>query len=266
MACKRNRVLELTEYLKSLNIDINIKKNKAQGHKGFFKVINNKCRIDISKGLDDENVLRTLVHEFAHFLHYSQDKSLKSLEFFCGNDWEELTEELISLTVDLIPKSTIAPLFEAKENAKKEINQLEASLHKIYPQYTRGNPNKALEIQIEKAGYKHLLKYDRVKLIGLFGHKLITIENVQNLTNEASLYLQIKSKKRLLKRINSKMNRLNKYYNSTSELFARAIEMYVFKPQTVKEKAPAFYQIVENNLKTKKFIELNNIVQILIFN
>ena len=77
MACERNRIVELIDYLSSLGIDVNIAKNKARGNKGFFRVKEEKFRIDIAKGLSDDAVLSVLIHESAHFIHYQYDKKLK---------------------------------------------------------------------------------------------------------------------------------------------------------------------------------------------
>ena len=41
------------------------------------------------------------MHEFAHYVHYTYDKTLKSLDFIIDEN-DELTEELIKLTVDSI--------------------------------------------------------------------------------------------------------------------------------------------------------------------
>ena len=114
MASERNRVSSLVEYIKSLGIEVNLEKNKAQGHRGFFKAIGQKFRIDISKGMTNECITRTLIHEFAHYIHFNYDKSLKSLEFIFGENWNEYLEDLINLTVDIIPKSSISPLFDKK--------------------------------------------------------------------------------------------------------------------------------------------------------
>lgn len=266
MACKRNRIIDLIEYIESCGVQVNIGKNKAQGNKGFFKVINGTFRIDISKGLSDDVVIRTLVHEFSHYLHYINDKTLKSLEFFAGENWDILIEELIELTVEAIPKASIAPLFEAKDKTLIDIKLLETHLLEINPNYFEEKNTKRLEKELEKAGYLPLLKYDRVKILGLLGYKLITIDNVINISHEAELYLKMKSKERYLKRINSRISRLNKYYNSPTELFARAMEMYVFNRDKVFQKAPEFFSIVERVVVTKKIPELNRLLQILILN
>lgn len=177
MACERNRILDIVQYFESLGIEVNIGKNKARGNKGFFKACNKNFRIDIAKGQSEETILKTLVHEFAHYVHYNYDKTLKSLDFIIDEN-DELTEELIKLTVESIPKNSIAPIFKAKEEIKSEISK--SSL----------NPFKLNFLQKE------------------------------------------------LRRINSKISRLNRYYNSPTELFARSIETYLLNRDTFIKNAP----------------------------
>ena len=45
------------------------------------------------------------------------------------------------------------------------------------------------------------------------------------------------------------MSRMNKYYNSPTELIARAIEMYIFNRETVYQKAPKVFLEIENRDK-----------------
>ena len=266
MVSERDRIIELVRYFNSLGIIVNIGKNKAQGNKGFFKVINNTFRIDISKGLSDNAILKTLVHEFTHYIHYINDKTLKSLQFILGDNWEDYLDELIELTVDSIPQKMISPLFDAKHKLHEEIIELEKTFTEINSNYTKTKNNLEIETTIERAGYKYLLKYDKVKIHGLFGHKILTLDNIENIPKEAELYIRLKSKERALKRVKSRMSRMNKYYNSPTELIARAIEMYIFNRETVYQKAPKVFLEIENTLASKKIKELNQILQILILN
>jgi hypothetical protein len=69
--------LDLENYLKSCGIEVYVGKNNARGNKGYFKVKGADFRIDIAKGQSEDVILKTLAHEFAHFVHYYYDKSLK---------------------------------------------------------------------------------------------------------------------------------------------------------------------------------------------
>lgn len=52
-------------YLRTLGIEVHTT-TKARGHQGFF--CNN--RIDISKNTPENRVIPTLMHEFAHYIHF----------------------------------------------------------------------------------------------------------------------------------------------------------------------------------------------------
>ena len=116
MVSERDRILSLTKYITSLGVEVNIGKNKARGNKGFFRAGNNNYRIDISKDLDDLSILKALSHEFAHYIHYKEDKSLVSLDFLQAKIDDDIMNELLDITVNLIPKNSIEPLFQLKQN------------------------------------------------------------------------------------------------------------------------------------------------------
>ena len=124
MASERNRILNIKNYIESFGVTVNIGKNKAQGNKGYFKAKNELYRIDIAKGLDEENIINTLCHEFSHFIHYNYDKNLKSLDFVFDDYNEDIKNELIEITVNSISKDKIKPLFETKEKLKNEIKNI----------------------------------------------------------------------------------------------------------------------------------------------
>lgn len=189
MASERNRILNLINYLESLDIKTNWGKNKAQGNKGFFRVKSNQYRIDISKNLSDSEALRVLVHEFAHYIHFKNDKTLKTLDFLNIKINDDITEELISITVDSIPKETIEPLFKLKNELKNSIK----------------------EIQSNKSNF---------------------------ITN-----IELNSKQKILNRINAKISRINRYYNSPTELFARSMEKFILEPEDFKKSAPLLHKI-----------------------
>ena len=210
MVSERNRILELVNYIESLGITVNCAKNKARGNKGFFKVKAEKFRIDIAQGLSDEEILRVLVHEFSHYIHYKNDKTLKSLNFILPTIDNLLLEELITLTVDAIPKETIEPLFKMHERLEKEVNSI---------------------------------KKDK---------------------NSFVMYLELQSKERLLKSVKTKMQRVNRYYNSKTELFARSMEQFILNVENFRLRAPNLYNLYSEFVETKKDLELNNFLEILL--
>ena len=252
MVSKRNRILNLENYLNSCGIEINIGKNKARGNKGFFKVNGQNFRIDIAKDQNEETIIKTLAHEFAHFVHYKYDKSLKSLNFVFDENDDDLLEELLNITVESIPKNSIEPLFTLKESLKKDINLLIKQLENICNIDSNFADYSTIEQKILKSNLKYLLKYDRVKVVEMFSTKVYTIEELDENT-EIGVYLKLKSKQRALKRINSKISRLNKYYNSPTELFARSFELFVTDKNKLAEIAPIVHK------KFEKIIALDKI-------
>ena len=110
MVSEGNRIIELVKYLSTLGISVNIGKNRARGHKGIFMHCSTDYRIDISKDISQEEILSTLLHEFAHFVHYRYDKGLKSLAFVFDVFSDDLREELIKITVLDISKDFASKL------------------------------------------------------------------------------------------------------------------------------------------------------------
>ena len=218
MADKRDRILVLKEYLSSLGISVNIGKNKARGHKGIFMRRFNNYRIDISKELSEDKMLPVVLHEFGHYIHYTYDSSLKNLDFIFGEQSEELREELIKITVQEVPKDFASALYSKKKQLNTEIKALSDNLKQIVPDFKLSERNKSIEKNMSMP-IKYLTKYDNVKFL----NKVYSLSKLKelNLSDKENLYLIIKSKQRALNRINSKINRLNRYYNNPSELFAR---------------------------------------------
>lgn len=265
MVNQRNRIVVIKDYIESFGIDVNIGKNKAQGNKGYFKAKNEFCRIDIAKGLDDEGVISTLCHEFSHFIHYCYDKKLKTLDFIFDDYDETIQNELIEITVNSIPKENIKPLFEAKELLKREIKELGKKLASNVPDFKLSIGSPVIEKLLKKTPYKYLLKHDRVKVLGFFNSKIYTIDNIKADTkiSESEIdYLLLKSKQRALKRINSRISKLNRYYNSNTELFARSVELYVKDKESFKMKAPFLYNKFTEALEKNQVPELTQLVKL----
>lgn len=256
MVSTRNCINGLVEYLESLNISVNLAKNKARGNKGFFFAKGSAYRIDISKIVDEEAVLSVLAHEFAHFVHYSYDKTLESLDFIFENFNDEILEELISITVELIPKNGIKPVFDKKDELKTEIKVLTNELTKSFDKSEFNN----IEKKIKKTPLKYLLKYDKVKVFEGLSFKFYSIDELDT-NSDFYLFLKLKSKQRALNRINAKLNRLNKYYNSHTELFARSFEMYVTNKKLLMEKAPRVCACYDNVISKNKVQLLTDFVK-----
>ena len=256
MVSERNRIIELSEYLSSLGIEINIGKNKARGHKGIFLHGSSAFRIDISKNLEDKDILSVILHEFAHYIHYSYDKTLKSLEFAFGELTDDIKEELINITVQDIPKGFASSIYAKKQELAKEIKIYADKMKQINSEFKLSDKNKEIERKISSP-LRYLLKYDRIK----YFDKIYSVENIDRdfcLSEEQKLYIIIKSKQRALNRINNRISRYNKYYNNPSELFARFIDLYYTRPNYTRVAAPNSCKLLEQkNISLLK--KINNI-------
>lgn len=266
MVSQRNRVIRLSEYIKNCGVEVNIARNKARGNHGFFKVQGNKFRIDISKEISEDETVTVLIHEFAHFVHYNYDKKLKDLSFIFKDLTDTIQEELINITVSSISKKEIKPFFEKKSLLKKDIQDLTNLILESCDKKKLTECVGILEKDIKSKGLNFLLKYDRVKLLKGFTPKLYTISNLDNnsegLLNTSVLYLKLNSKQRELKRLNSKISRINKYYNSPTELFARAFTIYLTDREQMRKIAPNTAAFVENAIQQEDIPLLSNLVKI----
>lgn len=252
MASERNRIVDLTNYLEACGIEVNIGKNKARGNKGYFKVRGDSFRIDVAKNQAEDSVINILAHEFAHFVHYEYDKTLKSLDFIF-TDSDSLMEELLAVTVATIPKQTVEPLFKQAKLLKDDINVLKLKLNALNLDYEK------LEKRIKKSPFKYLLKYDKVKVYEGFYLKSYSIEELIEET-DVNLYLHLKSKQRNLRRLNSKISRLNKYYNEPTELFARAFELFISDRKLLLNTAPTVCKMLEEAISSNKISLLTDFV------
>lgn len=262
MVSQRNRIIDdVIKYLESIGLCVNIGKTKARGNHGIFMRNKNGYRIDISKDIQESDYLSTIMHEFAHYLHYENDSSLKSLGFIFENFTQDLHEELINVTVNSISKDFASNLFSAKQDITNEITVLSNDLKSAYPNFKRSEKLKSIENKLPFK-YKYLLRYDRVKIF----NKIYSIEKLSSyddLSDEEVKYITLKSKQRILSRINSKIRRLNKYYNNLSELFARFIAVYSLDKNTSFKIAPNCTKIMDSALSDNKFEHLKNLINII---
>ena len=111
-----------------------------------------------------------------------------------------------------------------------------------------------------------MLKHDRVKVLGFFSSKIYSIDDIKfstEITSDEIDYLILKSKQRALKRINSRISKLNCYYNSNTELFARSIELYAKNKEEFKLKAPKLYNKITKAIEENRVPELSNLIKTL---
>lgn len=221
---------EFIKYLKSLGIDVHTK-TKARGHQGFFM----KNRIDISKNISPERVMPTLLHEFAHYIHYTLEPALSktggSFKVLFNDDNPVISDELFAVTNFVDENSLCVKLYEHKDRVKNEIKKYEKIIKEDYPKFLRSKKFKEFDKYIKKSNAKYLLKYDRVKIVGGFFKKEVKIYSVSTLEHDFpdmppafAAYIRLRSMQKKQKRISSRINRLYKYYTRPAELFARLVE------------------------------------------
>ncbi len=247
---KRN----LIEFLKGL--DIEVKTNtKARGNQGLYQ----RNRIDISRGLKEEKAIEVLVHEFAHHIHYKIDndfvKNGGSIEqLFKTKDSDEIKSELINVTNLIDKNSRLKVLLEAKEETSEKIKSMQSAIKREYPNFQRSKKFPEFESYIKNSEAKYLVKYDAIRISkGFFfkKEKILTIKNLEidfpNMPKAFQTYIKLCSMKRKQSKLARRINKLNKYYEKPTELFARFVQGYFTNPQTISTIAPN---------TTKKFLEL----------
>lgn len=251
MACSRNKTLiknELIRYISSLGIDVNTI-TKARGNKGFFK----EGRIDVSKSLDDDNSVMVLVHEFAHFINFKLDNTLKDFKILFEDDSDIIKDELLSVTIFVDENALCRKLNSERDKLNTSIKSLTDKIKLTYPNFSRSEEFKEFKKFSRWSDISYLEKYDRVKIHNLFSSKIYSLSTIKKDfpdTPEVFIdYLKLKSQQRKRAKISRKISRMNKYYNAPSELFARFIEGLYLDIETVKELAPNTYS---------RFIDLYN--------
>ena len=263
MAGQRDRIIEIINYLSSRGVTVNIGKNKARGNRGvFLGGGKHSFRIDIAKELPDDKILQVLIHEFAHYVHYCYDPKMESLDFLYGNLNDEIYEELINVTVHQIPKSSASCLYETKKDVQNKIKASVELIKTTYPDFRPSKPYKRIEKSL-RYPVKYLLSYDNVRVLC----RIYSVRNLESdfpaLTPAQSAYIFLKSQQRALGRINSKISKLNRYYNRPSELFARFAELYFLSPEKSRELAPIASSIMDDKLINNSIPEFVKLKQIL---
>lgn len=257
---------ELIKYFKELGITVNTR-TKARGHQGIFF----KNRIDVSKDIPESRVVPTLLHEFAHYIHYQIEPKMNitggSFEALFGDKKPEYEKELIKVTHFVDENSLFVKLYEHKDRVKDKIKEYENIIKTDYPNFMRSKPFKEFNKYIKKSDARYLLKYDRVKLVTGFWRKKIKLLSVTDIESDFpdmpksfAAYIRLKSAQKKQARISSRINRLNKYYTRPNELFARYIEGLYMDKEWVKALAPTTTQTFFECLKNGKYKDLEQVI------
>ncbi|MBQ4078503.1 hypothetical protein IJD15_04920 [bacterium] len=262
---KRNVI----DFMRALNIEVKTN-TKAHGNNGLYQ----KNRIDVARGLTEEQAIDVLVHEFAHHIHYKIDKDfLKnggSLEnIFNTSNIVEIKEELINVT-NLIDKNSRLNIFlKAKEEASNQIKGMQSAIRRDYPNFLRSKKFPEFEKYIKGSEARYLVKYDAIRLMqGFFFKKerILTVKNIEtdfpDMPKAFQLYIRLCSMQRKQAKITRRIGKLNKYYEKPTELFARYVQGYFSTPETISTIAPNTTRRFNELLSSGYYKELKDLFDI----
>ena len=262
---KRNVI----DFMRALNIEVKTN-TKARGNNGLYQ----KNRIDVARGLTEEQAIDVLVHEFAHHIHYKIDKdflknggSLESI--FNTSNIVKIKEELKNVT-NLIDKNSRLNIFlKAKEEASNQIKGMQSAIRRDYPNFLRSKKFPEFEKYIKGSDAKYLVKYDAIRLMqGFFFKKerILTVKNIEtdfpDMPKAFQLYIRLCSMQRKQAKITRRIGKLNKYYEKPTELFARYVQGYFSTPETISTVAPTTTKRFNELLSSGYYKELKDLFDI----
>lgn len=256
---------ELIKYFRSLGINVHTS-TKARGHLGFFL----KNRIDISKNTPEHRIVPTLIHEFAHYIHYKIEPDMHrsggTFAALFGEENAVFEAELFKVTNFVDENSLCVKLYEHRDRVKHLIKDYEAVIKKDYPDFQRSKKFREFDRYIKKSKARYLLKYDRVQIVGGFFKRKAEIYSVANVENDFpdmpkafAYYIKLKSAQKKQSRISARINRLKKYYTKPCELFARFVEGLYLDREWVCALAPYTSQIFFNRMDDGYYEELSEL-------
>lgn len=265
---------KLIKYFKSLGIEV-YTNTKARGHQGFFL----KNRIDISKNTKEERIIPTLLHEFSHYIHNKLEPNTAKTggtlqKLFDPANSSVITDslleqELLAVTHFVDENSLYPKLTIHRQQVKKKIKSLEATIKEDYPKFMRSKKFREFDKYIKKSKAKYLLRYDRVKFISPFLRhvEIFSIDNLEkdfaDMPRAFCAYIRLKSAQKKQTRISAKINKLNKYYSKPTELFARLVEgLYMDEVQT-QALAPHVTQLFFELLESGYYFELREVFHLI---
>ena len=243
----------LISFLKNLGIDVHLN-TKARGHLGFCTT----KRIDVSKHLQQNQVVDVLLHEFGHFVHFNLEPDLirtsGSLQkLFDTESVDDFEQELFQITHIVFDTVHIRKLERLKDSFSAKIKKERDIIKKYYPDFKANKKLKEFDKYIRHSKAKYLLKYDCVIIKGGWFKKdeTISVKTIEkdfpNMPEAFSSYIKMKSYERKRNRLNNKISKIMKYLKQPTELFARFFQLYCSDEEAVKNLAPKSY---------KRFLEL----------
>lgn len=258
---------ELIKYFKNTGLEVHTT-TKARGHQGIYL----KNRIDISKNLPQQRIIPTLLHEFAHHIHFQIEPTMGNtggnLEIIFKDDKiSDYKKELVSVTNFIDTQARCEKLRQHKNLIKTKIIEQEKIIKNKYPKFQRSKKFIEFDKYIKNSKAKYLLKHDRIKLIsGIFFKKteILTIDNIEkdfcNMPKEFAAYIRLKSYQKKQSKISAKINRLTKYYEKPTELFARFVEGLYTDSKTVRHLAPKTYARFFELLNSGYYSKLKDVI------
>ena len=261
-----NEKQELVKYFQTLGITVKTN-TKARGHQGFFL----KNRIDISKNISENRIVPTLLHEFAHYIHYKIEPQMNitggSFEVLFGESSPIFEKELFKVTNFVDENSLCVKLFEHKDRIKNLLQEQENIIKKTYPDFMRSKPFKEFDKYIKKSDARFLLKYDRVKILSGFwkkSYKLLSIANIEkdfpDMPESFVAYIRLRSAQKKQAKISARINKLQKYFKKPTELFARFIEGLYLDRDWTNALAPYTSKKFYERLKAGYYAELQPVI------
>lgn len=257
------------DFLRSCGIEVKTN-TKARGNQGLYQ----KNRIDISKGLKDDKAIEVLVHEFAHHIHYKTDKDFlknggKLENIFDTKNIKEIKQELITVTNLIDKNSRLKTIIEAKEETSKTIKSMQNAIKRDYPEFLRSKKFIAFEKYIKNSDARYLVKYDAVKIQqGLFIKKerYLSVKNLDidfpDMPKAFKTYIKLCSMQRKQTKLARRINKMNKYFEKPTELFARFVQGYFLTPETVSTIAPVTSKRFKELLNAGYYKELKDLFEI----
>lgn len=263
----------LIKYFKELGLEVHTS-TKARGHQGFFL----KNRIDISKDTPENRVVPILLHEFAHYIHSKLEENINktggTFDRLFKSDNPIYKDELVKVTNFADENSLCVKLYEQKSRIKEEIKEQESIIKSDFSDFQKTKNFKEFDKYIKKSNARHLLKYDRVKLIkgGIFGRteEFYSIHDIEkdfpDMQKAFAAYIRLKSNQKKQARVSARINKYKKYYEKPTELFARFVEGIYTDREWVEAIAPnvsrQFFDLLNDDyyMELKKVLSMLNIV------
>ena len=190
-------------------------------------------------------------------------------KLFVSIDVDNIKKELIAVT-SFVDENALLLKFDAKKYAYKiKIKAYENLIKKDYPNFLKSKPFNEFEKYIKKSDARFLLKYDHVRVLTPFlkREKIYSIDTLEKdfpkMPHSFRLYIRICSLSRKARNIQKRKNKLKKYYERPSELFARFIQGFFVDENRVKELAPKTYERFYELLNKNHYNGLDKVIALL---